>query len=857
MVRCLVSALILWTPGIASATDEVPVRDYQVPAVAAPPFTYCIWYLPDPESGTFLTDVAASPPDLFHIGFQIPFKGHLGPTYGHELWTNDILPPEEAPREIERVQRLVVEMHEAGVTTFIPYVYTMAFFGRPDERTGFFNFYDHWDDYRSFGLGPKPAADPTLWSQVRGPNQLGGGPPGILHYEPCVNHPGWSDYLDLVVRQLASVGYDGMFFDVNTLYCFCPYCEEKFDIYLLEKYGRDELRTYFGTDDHRELNLTTIYRDFEATILEGFPHFLESRWDSENLESMLDRNTPEGLALAEDWRLLRCYMQDSVAEFPPRDDFEAYLRHRFGGAAATAISDDARDAFIQTVLRRQFQAYLESPELAQTLEERFGSADIRRRCCGAPREMLLWVETQRFWCDSIAAMFARLKGIGRAALREQGRDSDFYTVANLGAMATLDAFNKRRVDGINLVHWAPTADLMMFEEMQQPGVLENGVILSNALAFRWAMGAGTRAGTLLYKVADDTAADLAHAEAAAGGGGAFMQPALGAPESRRRWKRFFAEHADLWRGGVSHARVALLFSSDQVFYEYPEHLALVHRLSRVFAETQVPYDVVTERDTRDLRDYEVVFAPALRYLSGDQIARLLAYAESGGCLIVIDPMGTDDVHARSRETAPLDALGVAPGFQITPHGNGAIIRLTDADAPARASDFWCLMEERSLDIEKTRDYLVEARARDVEAGVDLGAGFIARIEQALGLRLRWCPAETSSCVYLHAYRVPQQNEKPPRIVVHAVNYNVPILFDPPAAGDNSGGWNTGTRAGDPVSAQEVTITIPLPEGFQVSSVEARSPVEAADAVSFLPAVGSVTVTIPTLRLYQVIVINPV
>ncbi len=856
MVMRLISA-VLCVSGAAGMEHAPAVEGFQVPATAAPPFTYCIWYLPDPQAGSFLEDVAASPPDLFHIGYHIPFKGHLGPTYGHELWTNDILPPEEVPREAERVQGLVVKMHEAGVTTFIPYVYTMAFFGRPDERTGFFNFYDHWDAYRSFGLGPKPAADPALWSQVRGPNQLGGGPPGILHYEPCVNHPGWSDYLDLVVRQLASAGYDGMFFDVNTLYCYCPHCEEKFDIYLLRKYGRDALRTCFGTDDHRALNLSTVYRDFETCILEGFPRFLESRWDSENLADTLDRKTPDGLALDEDWRLLRCYMQHSAAEYPPSAGFDAYLRRCFGGVAASAIPEGAREAFSQTVLRRQFRAYLESPELAATLMERFGSADIPRRCCGAPREMLLWVETQRFWCDSIAALFARLKGVGGAVLRDQGRDTGFYTVANLGAMATLDAFNKRRVDGINLVQWAPDADLMMFEEMQQPGVLENGVILSNALAFRWAMGAGTRGGTLLYKVADDTAADLANAEAAAGGGGAFLQSGLDAPESRKRWKRFFAEHAGLWRGGVSCARMALLFYSDQVFYEHPEHLALVHRLSRVFGEAQIPYDIVTERDSRDLRDYETVFAPALRYLSGDQIARLLAFAESGGRLVAVGPLGTEDVHARPRDPAPLDALGVASGFQAAPHGSGAILRLADADVPARASDFWCLMEERSLDIEKTRDCLVEARAKDLETGADLGAGFVARLEQALGLRLRWCPAETSPCVYLHAYRVPQQDGKPPRIVVHALNYNVPVLSDTPADGNSNGGWNIRTHAGEPLRAEQVAITVPLPDGYQVSSVETRSPVDTAEPVSFLPTSRSVTVTIPALRLYQAIIINPV
>ena len=47
--------------------------------------------------------------------------------------------------------------------------------------------------------------------------------------------------------------------------------------------------------------------------------------------------------------------------------------------------------------------FLESPDLRERLEARFGSSDIRRRCCADPVDLLLWVETQRFWRDSMAA----------------------------------------------------------------------------------------------------------------------------------------------------------------------------------------------------------------------------------------------------------------------------------------------------------------------------------------------------------------------------------------------------------------------------------------------------------------------
>jgi hypothetical protein len=163
------------------------VKGFTIPVKTSVPFTYCIDYTKIPDVPSNLNRLRDSPPDLYHIGYHIPFKAALGPTYGHELYTNDILKPEDIGREVDRVQTLIQRIKNTGVDFLIPYVYTMAFFGLPDQRTGFFNFYDHWDDYREFGLGPKPPADPSLWSQVRRPDQLGGGPPGILHYEPCIN----------------------------------------------------------------------------------------------------------------------------------------------------------------------------------------------------------------------------------------------------------------------------------------------------------------------------------------------------------------------------------------------------------------------------------------------------------------------------------------------------------------------------------------------------------------------------------------------------------------------------------------------------------------------------------------------
>jgi hypothetical protein len=732
----------------------------------------------------------------------------------------------------------------------------MAFFGLPGKRTGFFNFYDHWDDYREFGLGPKPPADPSLWSQVRRPDQLGGGPPGILHYEPCINHPAWTEVLGLVVRELATVGYDGMFFDVNTQYCYCPHCQEKFDIYLLHKYGIAGLKKTFGTSDHRQLNIPTIYRDFENFILKSFKSYLANHWNRNNIGATTGLKDTSNIALGNDWRLLRSYMQNSVAEFPPMENFNTYLSDFFGGDQENKIPAEKKDDFQQTVLRYYFYQYLESDELASRLNLRFDSSDIKRRCCSNPRDLLLWVETQRFWCQSMADQFARLKREGRMAYARQGRGDDFYTVANLGSVATLDGLNKRRVAGIDLVHWAPMADLQMFEEMNQVGMLESGVILSNIFAFKWAMAAGTRGGPLLYKVQDDRAADLAHAEVAAGGGGTFIQPGLGAPQSRLRWKNFFKEYSYLWDNGISFADVGMLYWSDQMFYENSDHLASARAFIHILSENQIPFDIITEENLLGIHHYKFLIAPKLLYLDESQISSLLEYAQQGGNLIIVRPFGTEDKQAQRMDNDILEEI--SPGKKMitaTEHGQGTIIWLDPNDFPKRQSDLWCLLEERANAFGLARQFLNNARRKDLNSGIDLGSGFIKNLEKLLKSKLRWCPVNTPASIYVNAYLLPAHYGYSEKIVVHVVNYNVPITIEKEAGKDEDQIWQTRTKSGKPVSVQNLKISIPLSRDRKVSEINSYSPTDKRQQIKWAIRGEDIELIIDTLEIYQAIVLE--
>ncbi len=80
---------ILCYVGLCKSSPPV-VKGFTIPAKTSVPFIYCIDYTPVPDNPSYLDQLTISPPDLFHIGYHIPFKAALGPTYGHELYTNEI-----------------------------------------------------------------------------------------------------------------------------------------------------------------------------------------------------------------------------------------------------------------------------------------------------------------------------------------------------------------------------------------------------------------------------------------------------------------------------------------------------------------------------------------------------------------------------------------------------------------------------------------------------------------------------------------------------------------------------------------------------------------------------------------------
>lgn len=220
-----------------------------------PPFTYCIDYSPgNAVSPQFRQRLAAGPPTLMHVGHDLPFRAVAITNPGYEFVSPAPASAAEVRAQIEGLRESIAALHDSGVRLVIPYLTNCIMWGDHERRMGFWAAFDHWHDYAEFGIGERPPQDPLDWMQddARKP----AAPHEGYWYSPCPNNDCWTDYLAFAASWAARCGYDGVFMDVNTCWCFCGFCQRKFRDYLAERYSAEQLRKLFGMSDVRAAALT-------------------------------------------------------------------------------------------------------------------------------------------------------------------------------------------------------------------------------------------------------------------------------------------------------------------------------------------------------------------------------------------------------------------------------------------------------------------------------------------------------------------------------------------------------------------------------------------------------------------------
>ena len=217
---------------------------YNEPGRTASPVTYIIDYTVDHLANAgYLKTLGEAPPQFLHVGQGTPFAGASGPVVVTKELTYvglNLLTPKELRARIQSIKKFVASVHAAGVERVFPYICNQTIAGDPEKRLGFWDFYDHWNDYQEFGIPPKPLTDPLRWMQRDAA--------GHVHFNyakaheryvpqsrwaPCPNNEYWRGYLEFITEQVAGCGHDSIFVDNNTLHCYCAYCQKAFQRYLL------------------------------------------------------------------------------------------------------------------------------------------------------------------------------------------------------------------------------------------------------------------------------------------------------------------------------------------------------------------------------------------------------------------------------------------------------------------------------------------------------------------------------------------------------------------------------------------------------------------------------------------------
>lgn len=244
------------------------------------PFLYVIDYSANHIGNEkWLGAAAHCRPDLLHLGKDVPFMHNWGPVAG---WGGENqfcgstpeertayqrrLSPDEVKQRIETITKMVGGLHGRGVAEVMPYVCAMTIAGDWERRTGLWALYDHWEEYAAFGLGPKPPDDPRDWLARTGDGLLLGyyaspektyPPYGTeRRCAACLYHPAWRQYMKAVMELIAKCGYDGVFPDNSCMFlCECPRCQGKFREFLKSRYGREDRRRLFGSEDLNEVRL--------------------------------------------------------------------------------------------------------------------------------------------------------------------------------------------------------------------------------------------------------------------------------------------------------------------------------------------------------------------------------------------------------------------------------------------------------------------------------------------------------------------------------------------------------------------------------------------------------------------------
>ncbi|HOT36558.1 MAG TPA: hypothetical protein PLT86_07825 [Candidatus Latescibacteria bacterium] len=405
---------------------------------------------------------------------------------------------------------------------------------------------------------------------------------------------------------------------------------------------------------------------------------------------------------------------------------------------------------------RWFGEYLSTRYSESELKRRFGFASLGDVRLGEEGAGLLWVETQRFRAWAFGQLFA--------ALRDAGREHvpGFFVLPNNSPMCTIEGFFSRRGVGHGMRYIRNGCDLLMFEEMQQAGRFGADRIVDNILQYKMAAAHGMRGVVLLYNATDRAAINLANAEAAAGGGGAFVQCGFAEADTMRFWREWFERHSSVLEGMDSLHTVGVLHSLDEMYWDNRAHLEALYRLRQSLSDHHVLFDILLPEHLEQGKtsSFRILVLPEVRHLSNDQVAGMARFCRNGGKVILLGECGTFDETGARRDEKLCDVLDVSATSQV---------RSISDIVPTWGPELYELSEEDYNDFDLVAR-LPDRVASASEAEQVRRSALVPLLDTLLGEPCTFLQDAPYS-LRVSAFRSPDGR----RTVVHLVNYDLPVL----------------------------------------------------------------------------------
>ncbi|MGD9496859.1 MAG: hypothetical protein AB7Y46_11205 [Armatimonadota bacterium] len=312
-----------------------------------------------------------------------------------------------------------------------------------------------------------------------------------------------------------------------------------------------------------------------------------------------------------------------------------------------------------------FREYLRERFSEAQIRELFGVDSVDQVRLPTERGGLPWVEAQRFWRFSVARHAEALRAAGREV------NPDFLLFPNLGGATHLAEYLTGKVDyymsegGAGLDGAGCTVRRII-------GEITYREIHDNIVEYVYGRDIPGDIRTMLLKLGpSDASRKLVLAEAAAFGSGAYNGVRPNSRQVQAPYIRFLLDHADLYAGKTSIARVAMLFFPMRDFYG-SGHSSTMRRVFDRLGELQVPCDLFSETglEPRTLATYDLLIVPQMEYLSDQHLATIEGFVRGGGRVLIIGDFATHDDLMRPRPAV----AWLPPVGEERALGAGAVIR---------------------------------------------------------------------------------------------------------------------------------------------------------------------------------------